>query len=1686
MNAIIPLNISALRVSANDNSEIVSGFSGRQIQFENIPCASNHTSNGNTFFAGDAINRPLDDGNGPLEPLNCGVHLHWELPDYFRKGIQDKEGGAITFPPAPNRWLVIRYFRLYNADKKQYEAASTKGWVVESDYIGNDPTGIPVPLHDANANLYSSDTIPFQYMGRIVDLETWDPTTAREKDYLPSYQEDRGNTAPYYLTAMGFVGPHFSAYYPECATVFGYNDVFDDVSLPGGQQLSDAIANNTNPLKFKVSYQVIGWVHEAGNDPFSDLDIRTLVTKEFNKRKKQYSDEKVAFNQSPADVFVELVGQKMRWAFQQKDLPNGTGNDPEKMVLPERTLCSGLIQEIVWDMPDGGTFFLKTDNANSPDKWPAKVEVGVGNTTTEALAALIKKDLAPTDAAPEILTNLEYLLDALQSGWLNRLEKNNSLLQLEEILHSRGFASVTGGQIWMVKEKDKSNQGTAQPEDLQQTGKEVTLPINLANDLHLLNQAQKQYDQQRSELEARIRQLFMDWIYYINNEEDHAYKDLLSNELKAAQALQKNLGKLSIPAGENEEPLNASKLAEATCLADQVVQLYKKLKGGLPPELILHPVPAPSFRTPAEPVVVIEGDQIEPIARNGNLKTLPCRLSNQLITQIRVNGSLVITSDGLADLPLEKLPPAIAEDVNSLVQEAYLLVPMLADSLKTKIQADNVATILSDLQNAQGGKSPLATTGSNTGLFEYIRAKQYTDKPAPNVTQEAGANSYVFTNPVEKGWPPSPTAWSAQCTYPSFGTNRLDPFSPLFLIWKVAFDPLAWLKSESEFEYGPENLMNFFKMGPDNIDYRELQKKAFTRRTMNPNLPSLTFTGSITLSRNITQSLVRQIESYLDAHPADKAKEKLDELKNKLQSKRILAQSLSGINTHLLQMEKTLKVQIRNLLKQPPPKFIKEKGVTLDFANAATEDTADNWYHTNLNSNQPVGSSSLFNPLRAGYLTIEELTIVDVFGQQMTLWSPEGQQALVPAKTAIASSLTVTGAPDPDGQVFLPPRLNIPTRLWFRWLSATHPNKPGATDEDYVEMNSHPATSPVFGWLMPNHLDNSLFFYQANGEPVGSFGLEHNAQKYRTQPANLPTNPASDLAKDIGKQGQPTINGHLAEFMWFIDSQKNKAGFLADLMKTIEKSHQFINPAQAKENTDLAFLIGRPLALTRAVLGLESQGGVIPVKQSLQDFHTAAQDTVDFKTRQKKHGANIEAVQFPLQLGDLSKTNDGLVGYLIDTPQGYRNETLYSLAADDESQAIQKPAADTIQLTLNGPKTIVTLLMDPRAAIHATPGILPVEQLRIPADQYNPGISKLAMTFFTHPVLGQPATGAGNPQLSIPLPEEKGYEWSWLSLKGAQLQVQPLVPNTATAEAFFSYTPQRLEEGWLDLHKKEHYKTRTMVLFPKSLNVQYGGWPTNKQLEVKWPGLKLRNKDRVSTAAAVFEYYRNTDYWGFPTWQLNKLDEDYEKDSMGTIRVPKDKISGKLVEITDQELIDGYRNAYPQPENSQVDLDDFNTWSTAVFVYYQHKPYSDGKSYISLPTFRKDDQKKTREAILFPLAVGITTKYCYAPLLEAAYRLAYQQSPDVKIDWTHDHYTAGTALAVWAQQFETGYFGGVPTWQSAGDGGTRIPMTAQTYSLLRNKQAEWEKNFGKEDVSKFQQALDKLRIELTQTDKGLS
>ena len=70
-------------------------------------------------------------------------------------------------------------------------------------------------------------------------------------------------------------------------------------------------------------------------------------------------------------------------------------------------------------------------------------------------------------------------------------------------------------------------------------------------------------------------------------------------------------------------------------------------------------------------------------------------------------------------------------------------------------------------------------------------------------------------------------------------------------------------------------------------------------------------------------------------------------------------------------------------------------------------------------------------------------------------------------------------------------------------------------------------------------------------------------------------------------------------------------------------------------------------------------------------------------------------------------------------------------------------------------------------------------------------MNSLSMMFFIHPVLKTA------PGLKLPLPLESGYNWSWITPGSSDFT--PLKANAGNEYAVYSYTPQTVLEGWIQL-----------------------------------------------------------------------------------------------------------------------------------------------------------------------------------------------------------------------------------------------------------------------------------------------
>ncbi|HEY0603041.1 MAG TPA: hypothetical protein VGD58_09030, partial [Herpetosiphonaceae bacterium] len=448
-----------------------------------------------------------------------------------------------------------------------------------------------------------------------------------------------------------------------------------------------------------------------------------------------------------------------------------------------------------------------------------------------------------------------------------------------------------------------------------------------------------------------------------------------------------------------------------------------------------------------------------------------------------------------------------------------------------------------------------------------------------------------------------------------------------------------------------------------------------------------------------------------------------------------LSQALGGFNEALLMQRQTLQLPIGDPLGfadyQP---FVKRVQAGVGTSNHRAP--------------QPLND---FNPIRSGALRLRALRLVDSFGQVMDLKLDSVVYAQAPADGRAAN------------QVPLPPRVVQPARLNFRWLSAHH---------DQQEMDVHPGTNPICGWVVANNLDQRLDIYDQDGRPLGAIGPQI------WQP--LPGTPLID----VRRIGDATLQKLVTQLLRYDEPA------LMRLLDTLDTALFNIEPASYAQHTQIAVLMSRPLALVRATINLELRNSPA-AHQGWNQFRQ------DLRRDRRDHDA-FTRVQIPIRIGDYRQINDGLVGYWLEQ-DGALGATFYAPNADTAGESIATHAEGelVISQSLDAPPQELTMLIDPRGKIHATCGVVPVKAIDIPPAQYVDALQRIAVTFRAGPILSPPDL------LALALPTEPGYDWSWLETRGdgyREVLPEPQIEQAALAADLAAQIWERLlarDIAWL-------------------------------------------------------------------------------------------------------------------------------------------------------------------------------------------------------------------------------------------------------------------------------------------------
>jgi len=359
-----------------------------------------------------------------------------------------------------------------------------------------------------------------------------------------------------------------------------------------------------------LSYFVAGWYSDAKSDILAQFD--------------NFADAMNALN----------------WGIANKAA--GTANE---------TIYSGMTHGIVWDSAGGAP----------PSRVPAagKVKLAVGNTTVDALTAMIAHQAAGNPAIDPTL------LEAFQYDLLAIIDEPDGPDKLRQAIHSAWFHAYDGGYRWEIVDNPDSKEPPPGSAEL----------ANESNWCAALNRHQLAYDSAVRLLAELQWQLYVTWWKQGNAQSVPPYPDD-NSPAQFQQALDPAMnGSLSfrttqqaaavldarkqIPWGATREELAA---AIATFAKDHQ----------LPHSRLLKRASSAQYYKATDPVLLMSG--LDAAGLLSDLNQLPCRLPSQWITGFHYGERPIQTADMHGQIPspnLEHLPGPVA----ALLAEFFFLDP---------------------------------------------------------------------------------------------------------------------------------------------------------------------------------------------------------------------------------------------------------------------------------------------------------------------------------------------------------------------------------------------------------------------------------------------------------------------------------------------------------------------------------------------------------------------------------------------------------------------------------------------------------------------------------------------------------------------------------------------------------------------------------------------------------------------------------------------------------------------------------------------------------------------------------------------------------------------------------------------------------------------------------------------------
>ena len=1010
------------------------------------------------------------------------------------------------------------------------------------------------------------------------------------------------------------------------------------------------------PQDTALTYVVLGWYRDPANEALASSSVKV-------KEKRDASDKLLGFVIDPPGWFVETNAA----------IPD---------LLKRRSVFHGMVAHInYWS---AGTYkgqILGYPGApraeGSLSKETPAFQVGVGNSAEDALVSLVSSSYSGEQEAgmTKDAANLWKALEAVIYRQPETLIRSWNSSPRDNAVHQNWFANHDAGKLWFIR--PKSHDTGVFPKEPEKAAAQAKIKPTAAQlaDLQRLNELQANVDAVTRDLAALQQELYARWWRVAGKSRE--FRKSLTAEAKDVRDLIARVGELQTKRDQ---------------LLAQLAPLPDQLEAKLPKDqLELKFDAAPRFWIPADPVIVVKNCGCP--TKHQFPRPLPCRLPDQIITTVNVEVNQVKKSfnkptDVAAIAAAAQKLPAVPPIVSSLLDEGSLLDQAVADLVERTLP-DGKRFNTADLWQAWVDRltSDLAWDG---------RPKTF---PRDQISFD---KQNVLPHRLVELW----------------GDQ---PWSPLFLDWQITWFPSADLP-KTEDGFGPVWPLKNFDYKP--LDKDSIPKTGYTfrgRSLLSP-IDGRIFNEPIATLRHLLAGETTQRDGA-PAFPAvvagvlSRYEIVWDKTLAELQTSGLMGQALTGFHQALLRRDVTLP---RVMPDPARPWIAKDDLKTLDADVGKLLEAPNNQGIAGERlappapppeTNEPKPFS--FSMIRAGALRIDELWLIDDFGQSADLLG------LTPARSKSMGQIFHPRMRWHDNQsvMAMPPRVLQPARLNFRFAAA-----------DNVADNSDPALRSICGWIFFSPLDQALVLCSRNGDLAGELVITKDGGNF-------------DINWDPGAGGVPLDeipNESLKTFAKSLIETNVSNPRLLDLLNLIDRALERIRPAAARNNSILA---SRPLALVNATIGLDLFG------KAWTDPHVP----VPAAKPQGTGDALLDALQVRVNLGSLQNVEDGLVGY-------FKNSDYTRIVAGELPKDIQvtkylvDPASNALKVGF-GPPEKITLLMDPWGSVQAACGLVPAKSITLAHPALDETVAQMETSFRVGPVLLQPGR--------IALPTPTGDKGTW-------------------------------------------------------------------------------------------------------------------------------------------------------------------------------------------------------------------------------------------------------------------------------------------------------------------------------------